>query len=166
MRLERLAVSALLCGSIGCGGSSSPTATPTPTPPARAAVHVLIDPNPVTAVPSGDPAYPWAFTVNVQLSDSGGVAFIVTSMLTTITAASTGETWLSSSENPFVGAKIPAYGQTTLQMRMSSYRMDWAKTREGTLTFKMNFVDDNGYPSTYEGSARIQSVGSPSHLQR
>jgi hypothetical protein len=127
-------------------------------------VHVLLDPNPVTATASGDPAYPWAFRVNIQLSDSGGVAFIVSSMITTITAASTGETWLSTSENPFSGTKIPAYGQTTLQFYMPSYRMDWAKTKEGTLAFKMNFIDDNGYPSTYDGSVRIQSTGAPGRL--
>jgi len=149
----------------GCGGSdSSPVAAPTPTPPAKAVVRVLVDPNPVLATPSGDPEYPWAIRVNLQLSDSGGVAFIVTSMQTTVTAASTGEMWLSTSENPFTGVKIPAFGQHTVQFAMPAYRMDFAKTRQRMLAFKMNFIDDNGFPSTYDGSVRIDSLGAASEL--
>jgi hypothetical protein len=145
----------MACG----GGDSSPTVVATPAPPAKAVIRVLVDPNPITAVPSGNPDYPWAFRVNLQLSDSGGVGFLVTSMLTTITAATTGETWLSTSDNPFVGTKIPALGQRTVQLAITAYRMDFAKTRQGTVTFRMNFVDDNGFPSAYDGSVIIQSVG-------
>lgn len=99
MKTQHLACFAVSFHLVACGGiSTTPTVTPTPTPSPRAVVHVLIDPNPVLAVPSGDPDYPWSFAVNLQVSDSGGVAFLVTSMQTTVTATSTGETWLSISD--------------------------------------------------------------------
>jgi hypothetical protein len=123
-----------------CGGGGSPTVAPTPTPPpAKAVIKVLIDPNPVIAVPSGEPDYPWAFRVNLQLSDSGGVGFIVTSMLTTVTSALSGTVLASVDTNAFVGVKIPANGQETRQFGILAYRME-NFTKEGRVNFKMNFV--------------------------
>jgi hypothetical protein len=159
MRLSRpLIVLALAVSLAACGGSSTPTQQPTPTPPAKAIIKVLIDPNPIVAKPSGDPDFPWKFSVNIQLSDSGRVGFVVTAFQTTITAASTGLTW-ASSYNPFVGVAIPAYGQETRQFRWTTYRMDDNKTKEGTINFKMNFVDDKGNASVYDGTANIRLCG-------
>ncbi len=147
-----------------CGGDSpSQGVTPTPTPHPKAVINVLIDPNPIVAVPSGDPDYPWAFAVNLQLSDSGGVGFIVVSMQITITAASTGLTW-SSSDNLFVGVKVPPNGQATKQFRQPQWRMDREKTKEGTFNVKMNFLDDAGNTSAYDSTVSVRRVDDPVHL--
>jgi hypothetical protein len=135
--------------------------TPTPTPPpAKAVIKVLIDPNPVIAVASGDSNYPWAFRVNIQLSDSGGVAFIVTSMLTTVTSALSGATLVSLDTNPFVGLKISAFGQETRQFAVLAYRME-NFTKEGRVNFKFNFVDDKGNASVYDGTVNVQHLRTP-----
>ena len=146
----------LLLGLVACGGDSSPTVAPTPTPPAKAIIGVLLDPSPIMATPSGDPDYPWAFRVNLQVSDSGGVGFIVSSMQTTVTAASHGFNVFDSRDNFFDGIKIPAHGQHTVSFGFSRYRMDFAKTRQGTITFRMNFLDDNGFPSASDASVEIR----------
>lgn len=165
MKLLRGVSSAALCatitGVLACGGGKTPvTPTPTPTPTPRAVVKILLDPNPVVAVPSGDSEYPWALAVNLQVSDSGGVGFTVTSMVTTITAASSGLT-LTNPENPFAGMKIGAFSQHTVQFRWPSYRMDTSKTKEGTFNVRMNFVDDNGFPSVGDSTVTIQHIGDP-----
>lgn len=144
-----------------CGSSStSATPTPTPTPVAKAVIKVLVDPNPIVAVASGDPQYPWAFRVNLQLSDSGGVGFIVTSMLTTVTSAQSGLPLTSTDQNPFVGVKIAAYGQETRQLSILAYRMENFR-KEGNVNFKINFVDDRGNASVHDGNVAIQHVGGP-----
>ena len=165
MRVRSLAVCVgLLVFLSACGGSDSVVNTPTPTPtPAKAVIKVLIDPNPVLAVSSGDSDYPWAFRVNLQLSDSGGVGFIVTSMLTTVTSAISGGTLVSTDSNPFVGVKIPALGQETRQFYLPAYRME-NYTKEGVINFKINFVDDSGNASVYDGSVNVRHVSDPVRL--
>ncbi len=165
MRMRSLAVSVGLVMLLSaCGGSNNPVQAPTPTPPpAKAVIKVLIDPNPVMAVSSGNSNYPWAFRVNLQLSDSGGVAFIVTSMLTTVTSAISGQTLVSTDSNPFVGVKIPALGQETRQFYMPAYRME-NYTKEGTINFKINFVDDKANASVYDGSVSVRHVHDPVHM--
>jgi hypothetical protein len=37
--------------------------------------------------------------------------------------------------------------------------MDDNKTKEGTINFKMNFVDDKGNASVYDGTANIRLCG-------
>ncbi len=164
MRMRGIAVCVGLALLSACGGGSNPVQTPTPTPPpAKAVIKVLIDPNPVLAVSSGDSDYPWAFRVNLQLSDSGGVGFIVTSMLTTVTSALSGGVLVSTDTNPFVGVKIPALGQETRQFYMQAYRME-NHTKEGTINFKINFVDDKGNASVYDGSVSVRHFSDPVHL--
>ena len=142
-----------------CGGGGSPTVAPTPPPPPKKAIiKVLIDPSPVIAVPTGDPQFPWDFRFNLQLSDSGGVGFIVTSMETTITSALSGGILTTTQQNPFVGVKIPALGQETRQFHIGPYRME-NFTKEGRANVKLNFVDDNGNASTFDGTVNIQHVG-------
>ncbi len=153
--LAMLAVGVL----VACGGGSSPTAAPTPTPaPAKAVIKVLIDPNPVTAVASGNSDYPWDFRVNLQLSDSGGVAFIVTSMKTTVTSALSGAELATTDENPFVGVKISAYGQETRQFHMGPYRMEYG-LKQGNINFKINFVDDRGNATAFDQTVSVQNTG-------
>jgi hypothetical protein len=152
----------VLVGLTACGGggNSAPTAVATPTPPTKAVVNVLIDPNPITAVSSGDPNFPWDFRVNLQVSDSGGVPFVVTSMETTITSAISGGVLVTTQQNPFVGVKIPALGQETRQFHVGAYRME-NFTRQGKVTFKMNFSDDHGNASVFTGSVNVLNVGEP-----
>jgi hypothetical protein len=152
-------VAAGLAALGGCGGGSGPDPVATPTPaPKKAIIKVLMDPNPVTAVASGEPDFPWDFRLNLQLSDSGGVAFIVTSMQTTVTSAISGGTLQSSDQNPFVGVKIPALGQETRQFHNGPYRME-NFTKEGKVNVKINFVDDAGNASVFDGSVNVQHVG-------
>jgi hypothetical protein len=161
-----LAVPAVLAvvGLVACGGggTSSPTAVSTP-PPAKAVIKVLIDPNPITAVATGSSSYPWDFRVNIQLSDSGGVGFIVTSMQTTVTSALTGAVLTTSDQNPFVGERIPAGGQSTKQYHVGAYRMEFG-LRSGKFNIKLNMVDDRGNASVYDGSVNVQNSGEPTHL--
>ena len=150
-------------GFVACGGgSSSPTVASTPAP-AKAVIKVLVDPNPVYAVATGDPSYPWDFRVNIQLSDSGGVGFIVTSMQTTVTSALTGAMLTTTDQNPFVGVKIAAFGQETRQFHVGAYRMEFGM-RQGRVNFKINFVDDRGNASVYDGTVDVLSSGDPVHL--
>ena len=118
---------------------------------------------PIIAVPSGNPEYPWSIAVNLQVSDSGGVGFTVTSMQTVVTAASSGLS-ASSDQNAFVGVKIPALGQATRQFSWPAYRMDDGKTKEGSFSVKMNFVDDNGFASVSDSTVSIQNLGNPIYL--
>lgn len=165
MRLIGLCVTlAVAAALVGCGGgsSSSPTAAPTPVP-SKAVVGVLIDPNPVIAVATGNPTYPWDFRVNLQLSDSGGVGFIVTSMETTVTSAYSGQVLTTTDQNPFVGVKISAFGQETRQYHMGPYRMEFY-TKEANVTIRLNFVDDMGNASVYDGTVRVMHDGDHVHL--
>lgn len=153
------AVALSIAAFTACGGGSSSPAAPAPTPaPAKAIIKVLIDPNPIAAVPTGNSSYPWDFRVNIQLSDSGGVAFIVTSMQTTVTSALTGAQLTTTDQNPFVGVKIPAYGQETRQFHVGAYRMEFG-TKEGRVNFKINMVDDKGNPTVYDNTVTVQSTG-------
>lgn len=149
----------------GCGGPTKPDDPPSPPPPAKAVIKVLIDPNPVIAEATGDRNFPWDFRFNLQLSDSGGVGFMVTTMQTTITSALSGGTLTSTSQNPFVGVKIPANGQETRQFHVGPYRME-NMTREGKVNVKMNFVDDAGNASVYDGTVNVQYEGEPVRLDR
>jgi hypothetical protein len=58
-----------------------------------------------------------------------------------------------------VGVKIPAYGQDTRQFRWAAFRMDDNKTKEGSFTVRMNFVDDNGFASVSDNTVSIRMVG-------
>ena len=60
--------------------------------------------------------------------------------------------------------KIAALGQSTVQFRWSAYRMDDNKTKQGTLNVRMNFIDDNGFPSVGDSSVAIQHIGDPVEL--
>jgi hypothetical protein len=161
---SRTATLALLVALAACGGGgdSQPTAPSTP-PPAKAVIKVLIDPSPVIAVATGDSSYPWDFRVNIQLSDSGGVAFIVTSMQTTVTSALSGGVLTTTAQNPFVGVKIPALGQETRQFHIGPYRMEFG-TKAARVNFKLNFTDDRGNASVYDDSVSVQNVGGPVRL--
>jgi hypothetical protein len=163
--LTSVAVLSLLVGIVACGGDSSPTVTPTPapTPPPRAIILVLIDPNPIVAVPSGNADFPWDFRFNLQLSDSGGVSFVVTSMQTTVTSAISGLTLHSTDQNPFVGVEVPAFGQETRQFHLGAYRME-NMTKEGTVTLQLNFVDGNGNASAQTTSVEVRLHGGPVRL--
>ena len=96
--------------------------------------------------------------MNLQLSDSGGVGFIVTSMQTTVTSAISGGVLQTTDQNPFVGVKIAALGQETRQFHNGAYRME-NFTKEGKVNFKINFVDDRGNASVYDGTVNVQHTG-------
>ena len=160
--MRKLAVFALLALP-ACGSPTTPTPSPTPTPPQKAVIKVLMDPNPAIAEPSGNASFPWDFRFNLQVSDSGGVGFIVTSIQTTITSALTGATLQTTDQNPFVGVKIPAFGQETRQFHNGPYRME-NFTRQGKANVKMNFVDDRGNASVFDGTINIQYASGPVRL--
>lgn len=149
---------------VSCGGDGPTTPTTTTTLPAKAIIKVLIDPNPILAEATGDPQFPWDFRYNLQVSDSGGVAFIVTSMQTTVYSAATGNALVNNLQNPFVGVKIAAFGQETRQYHIGPYRMA-GFTKEARVTVKMNFVDDKGNASVYDGTVNVKHLGEPVRLQ-
>jgi hypothetical protein len=164
-RTPRLLASLLIAGGLGaCGGGGSSSPTPVTTvPPAKAVIKVLIDPNPIHAVSTGNDDFPWDFRVNLQVSDSGGVGFIVTSMETTITSAQSGGVLTRSDQNPFVGVKVAAFGQETRQLHSGAYRME-NHAKEGKVTFKMNFSDDRGNTSAFDGSVNVLTTGEVVYL--
>jgi hypothetical protein len=161
--MRKLAAFALSLALPACGSPTTPTPSPTPTPPQKAVIKVLMDPNPAIAEPTGIADYPWDFRFNLQVSDSGGVGFIVTTMQTTITSALTGATLGTTAQNPFVGVKVPALGQETRQFHNGPYRME-NLTREGKANVKMNFVDDRGNASVFDGTINIQYASGPVRL--
>lgn len=158
--VKGLAVPLIVASLAGCGGDTVVTPPVTTLAPARAVIGVLIDPNPVIAVPSGDSDFPWDFRFNLQVSDSGGVGFIVTSMLTTITSAQSGATLISTDANAFVGVAIAARGQETRQFHMGPYRME-NLAKDGRANIRMNFVDDRGNASVFDGSVNIRYADAP-----
>jgi hypothetical protein len=146
-------------------GSSTPSpVAPTPVPLQRAVIGVLMDPNPVIAEPSGNSEFPWDFRFNLQVSDSGGVGFTVTSMQTTITSAQTGATLTTTAQNPFAGVRIAAFGQETRQFHSGPYRMENFR-REGRANVRMNFLDDRGNASAFDGTINILHTGGPVRLE-
>jgi hypothetical protein len=160
-RLVSLAITSCLALSIGVSCGKSPTRPQdpaTPSPPLRANIKVLIDPRPVIAEASGDRDFPWDFRFNLQVSDSGGVGFTVTSMQTTIMSAQSGATLMSTPQNPFVGIKVPANGQETRQFHMGPYRME-NFAREGRVNVKMNFTDDTGNATVFDETVNVQYEG-------
>ena len=161
--MRKLAAFALLLVLPACGSPTTPTPSPTPTPAQKAVIKVLMDPSPAIAEPTGNADYPWDFRFNLQVSDSGGVGFIVTTMQTTITSALTGATLGTTAQNPFVGVKVPAMGQETRQFHNGPYRME-NLTREGKANVKMNFVDDRGNASVFDGTINIQYASGPVRL--
>lgn len=166
MTLARtLAVPIIVASLASCGGDGNSVVAPpvTTLAPARAVIGVLIDPNPVIAVPSGNSDFPWDFRFNLQVSDSGGVGFIVTSMQTTITSAQSGATLIATDSNPFVGVAIAARGQETRQFHMGPYRME-NRAKEGRANVRMNFVDDRGNASVFSGSVDIRFADGPIRL--
>ncbi len=70
---------------------------------------------------------------------------------------------VSTETNPFVGVKVPALGQETRQFYLSAYCME-NYTKEGTINFKINFIDDKGNASVYDGSVTVRHLGDPVHL--
>jgi PEGA domain len=149
----------------GGGASSAPPPPSTPVAPQRAIIGVLMDPSPAFAEPSGDSTFPWDFRFNLQVSDSGGVGFTVTSMQTTITSTATGATLFSTAVNPFAGVQIAAFGQETRQYHNGPYRMENFR-REGRANVRMNFQDSRGNASSFNGTINILYVGDPERLQR
>lgn len=152
-------------GAALAAGSSSSTPSPvaTPVPQQRAVIGVLMDPNPAIAEPSGNSEFPWDFRFNLQVSDSGGVGFTVTSMQTTITSAQTGATLQATAENPFAGVTISAFGQATRQFHNGPYRMENFR-REGRANVTMNFLDNRGNASSFNGTINILYTGDPLRL--
>lgn len=70
----------LLAGGLvalaGCGGNDTPT-NPGPPPttlPARAAITVSFDPDPVIAEASGNAQFPWRYTYTLIVRESAGLA--------------------------------------------------------------------------------------------
>lgn len=166
MKLTSVALPvAAVVSIVACGGGEPkiPTATVAPEP-TKAVIKVLIDPNPIKAEPTGDPSYPWDFRFNLQLSDSGGVGFIVTSMQTTVMSALSSGVLTTSGENPFVGVKIPALGQETRQYHLGAYRMEFG-TKEARVNVKINFVDDRGNASVHDGMVNVQHLGEGAALE-
>lgn len=155
MRTVNFSLAILAAFLPACGGSSSNvTSTPVTTLPPMAIIKVLIDPNPIQAVASGDSNLPWDFRFNLQLSDSGGVGFIVSAMQTTVKSALTGATLTTTAQNPFVGIKIAAFGQNTQQFHEGAYRME-NFTRQATVTVQITFVDDRGNTSVFNGTVNV-----------
>ena len=148
----------------GNGSSTPPPVAPTPVPQQRAIIGVLMDPNPAIAEPSGNSEFPWDFRFNLQVSDSGGVGFTVTSMLTTITSAQTGATLQSTAQNPFEGIRIAPFSQETRQFHNGPYRMENFR-REGRANVRMNFVDDRGNTSAFNGTINILYAADPVRLE-
>jgi hypothetical protein len=79
-------------------------------------------------------------------------------MQTTVASAQSGAVLLSTDNNPFVGVKIAAGGQETRQFHSGPYRME-NFSKQGRINVKMNFADDRGNPSVYDGIVNVQHVG-------
>ncbi len=160
MRTANVSLAMLAAFLAACGSSSPTQTTPPTTLPPQAIINVLIDPNPVQAVASGDSNFPWDFRFNLQVSDSGGVGFVVSAMQTTVRSASSGATLNTTATNPFVGVKIPAFGQATRQFHEGPYRME-NFTRQATVTLQMTFVDDGGHTSVFNSTVNVVHAQNP-----
>jgi hypothetical protein len=142
----------------GCGGNSSPAAAPTPTPPPTAVMHVNIDPNPVYAVASGDSNYPWDFTFNVEVYDSGGVGFTITKLQYVIASATSGYV-LDQVDSSVNGTHYPALGRIVRQWHENAYRME-NMSKQAKVTVNYNIVDDNGHHFDGSTNANVLFTGS------
>ena len=148
----------VLLGAIaGCGGGSSSAPTPVPTPLPSAVMHVNIDPNPITAVDSGDPKYPWDFRFNVEVYDSGGVGFTITKLQYVIASAQSGFI-LNEVDSGVNGTHYLAFGRVVRQLHEGPYRME-NFTKQAKVTVNYNIVDDNGHHFDGSTKANVQFIG-------
>jgi hypothetical protein len=136
-----LALATLLGVVVGCGGSSSSNPTPVPTPSPTAVMHITIDPSPIYAVDSGDKKYPWDFTFNVEVYDSGGVGFTITKLQYVVASAQTGFV-LDTVDSKVNGTHYGAFGRVVRQYHETPYSME-NSAREAKVTVNYNIVDDN-----------------------
>jgi hypothetical protein len=104
-------------------------------------MHVNIDPNPIYAVNSGDPNYPWDFRFNVEVYDSGGVGFTITKLQYVVASAQSGVV-LDQIDSGVNGTHFPALGRVVRQYHENAYRME-NFSRQAKVTVNYNIVDDN-----------------------
>jgi hypothetical protein len=136
-----VAAAGIAIAAAGKGGSS--TSTLVPSVPS-AVIHVNIDPNPITAVSSGDASFPWDFRFNLEIFDSGGVGFTITQIETVVASATSGIVINRSVDTASAGTHYPALGRVVRQYHNGPYRME-NFTRQGKVTVNYNIVDDNGH---------------------
>jgi hypothetical protein len=136
------AAAVVAIAAAGKGGGSG-TTTPAPTVPS-AVMHINIDPNPITAVSSGDPNLPWDFRFNLEVYDSGGVGFTISKLEIVVASALTGFVLSRVTDSGTAGVHYPALGRVVRQFHESPYRME-NFTRQAKVTVNYSIVDDNGH---------------------
>lgn len=110
----------------GCGGDSSPAAPPAPPPttlPARAAITVTFNPDPVVAVPntgSNSGQFPYAYTFTMTIRETAGLSGNVNFWTETLVNPVTGQ--LSQTQT-FGADRVIALGGTNHLAPMGSIQI-------------------------------------------
>ena len=141
----------------GGGKSGGGTTTPSPTLP-TAVIHVNIDPNPITAVSSGDPNFPWDFRFNLEVYDSGGVGFTISKIETVVASALTGFILNRNTDTATVGVHLAALGRVVRQFHNGPYHME-NLTRQAKITVNYSMVDDNNHNIDGSTTANVLLYG-------
>jgi hypothetical protein len=151
---------ALAALSLGACGGSDTTTTPTASPSPTTAPVVTIVANPAEApvVASTDPAYQWATSFSVTLTESAGVAVNIRSVSATLQQAAGGiivtpptglaEAFRYEVKSP--SNRLEASG--TLTMGFTFLYTLPQPGQEALVTVTLNFYDDlgNAYPQTVQ----------------
>ena len=151
-----MALSFVACGS---SNNDGPTPVPTPTPPTKAAVHMVVDPNPIVANYEGGGWY--RFKVNLGFDESAGIGFTINTIRTTITSAATGNVVLDYVAT--IGQYVAGSGNTILQYTSPQYHMAGG-TSAGMIAFSVSILDDRGNTITLPGQANVLHHGDPRRL--
>ena len=151
--LKTLALPMVVLALGACGSK-------TPTDPTASNVTIKADPDPVTATTSTDPAYRWAATVNLTLTEDAGVGLTIGAVAGKIEAASGGIVVVQAT--PTVQRlQVRASGNRIASKGTLAVALDFLYThpdagRESLVTVTFTFFDDNGY--SYTQSAQIKVV--------
>lgn len=93
---------ALAIAMPGCGGSDAPLAptTTTTTLPPRSEITISFSSDPIIAIPSGDPQFPWRLDFRVRVTETAGLACNINQMIRTYKDRATGLELTTGTSNP------------------------------------------------------------------
>ncbi len=162
--MKKLAFTTLSLIALGftaaCGEDTVASPT-TPTPAAQAAVSVSVEPRPLDAQPSTDPAFQWELRFNLTVHESAGLGVHINNTRLTITERPSGTVVFSDragADDIIAGAgtnRVEALGSLTGSFDDIRYTLPGGG-RRALATFTFQMTDDNGQSFEVTAQARIE----------
>ena len=162
--MKKLALATLSLIALGfttaCGEDTIASPT-TPTPAAQAAVSVSVDPRPLVAQPSTDPAFQWELRFNLTVHETAGLGVHINNTRLTITERPSGTVVFSdrAGADDIVAAagtnRVEALGSLTGSFDDIRYTLPGGG-RKALATFIFEVTDDNAQSFEVTAQARIE----------